>query len=703
MKNIRLVFVYLLVVTTIAYSGEYRELWQKSQLIRDVSFRFYLSNTSDYSALYSPTNSSLIFINNNTKEVIQNFQFCNLTIAGFDNNIFIFSHTYFDGTKNKALYYEYDCNTKQLYTRELDFLDLSSKSIGSFNKKFLTSKSNIDDIDLYSLDKNKLLHSFNNADNTNIDKISIAPNGKYALCMRGADVFKYFIDNDSIGQIYYPPISMLGAMQIRVLNDNKHFIIYSSNGAGNTTTDIFLYNFESFEMLKHYSSEEKLYNFKMLNDSIFTCNSNVINIYTQEILNMNPKFNNNNAVYKIMNSDTLMYNYSQNYYTKYSFNDSTIDTIFAYPEGPACLFSTFKMFSKYNEAIIDSTIYKMTSGEEIAKYSNFPLGMKQINDSCYLYFKNDNTISLNKYKTNEQIKEYSTIYSLTKDYSESDFSKDLKLHLYYDWDSSKSYLCDLEKQEIINNNKSNFIALIANTSYYYYYGINLKNWVIKSIADTTTLYKITLPSIPQSTDYTHIGYIGSCMIGDKLYYYSPFDTSLKVINMKNMDSSSVPAPVRIRKMAVSSDNKNIAMIEGNTNHFRLRIINADDLLDLIVIDNVSNHYPYFQLSDDFQYINIASPTWMKMIQIDRSVLSVDEANEAKNSLAVYPNPAANYITLNSIDDLPIEAIKLYDESNKLVYSAENINSTTYILTICDLPSGCYFIMNKDKMYKFIKS
>ncbi len=74
----------------------------------------------------------------------------------------------------------------------------------------------------------------------------------------------------------------------------------------------------------------------------------------------------------------------------------------------------------------------------------------------------------------------------------------------------------------------------------------------------------------------------------------------------------------------------------------------------------------------------------------------------ESDFVVYPNPAADQITINS-KDKPISSIIIFDSNGKKVFSEENLNIATKQVSIASFSKGMYFVSVNDQMtQKIIK-
>lgn len=79
-------------------------------------------------------------------------------------------------------------------------------------------------------------------------------------------------------------------------------------------------------------------------------------------------------------------------------------------------------------------------------------------------------------------------------------------------------------------------------------------------------------------------------------------------------------------------------------------------------------------NDDASLLSIGAPTYsdlgnyfgqVKTFEIDYTLLNIED-NSFANTIFVYPNPTHDYITINSQNDISINAIKIYDAFGRLV-------------------------------------
>ncbi|MDG1330053.1 MAG: T9SS type A sorting domain-containing protein [Flavobacteriaceae bacterium] len=104
----------------------------------------------------------------------------------------------------------------------------------------------------------------------------------------------------------------------------------------------------------------------------------------------------------------------------------------------------------------------------------------------------------------------------------------------------------------------------------------------------------------------------------------------------------------------------------------------------------------FETADD--YGNITTCSFELNIILD---LGFND-NTLNQGLAIYPNPSASFITINSKNQ-PIENVKISDISGKQIIDLKNLNTETKNIDISSLSKGIYFItINKQKKKKLIK-
>jgi hypothetical protein len=78
-------------------------------------------------------------------------------------------------------------------------------------------------------------------------------------------------------------------------------------------------------------------------------------------------------------------------------------------------------------------------------------------------------------------------------------------------------------------------------------------------------------------------------------------------------------------------------------------------------------------------------------------------NNLSEGLAIYPNPSASFITINSKNQ-PIENVKISDISGKQIYNTSNINSDLKTIDISNFSNGIYFVLvNNQVAKKLIKN
>ncbi len=104
----------------------------------------------------------------------------------------------------------------------------------------------------------------------------------------------------------------------------------------------------------------------------------------------------------------------------------------------------------------------------------------------------------------------------------------------------------------------------------------------------------------------------------------------------------------------------------------------------------------FETADD--YGNITTCSFELNIILD---LGFND-NTLNQGLAIYPNPSASFITINSKNQ-PIENVKISDISGKQIIDLKNLNTETKNIDISYLSKGIYFItINNQVVKKLIK-
>ncbi|MBV6439845.1 MAG: hypothetical protein EPGJADBJ_01499 [Saprospiraceae bacterium] len=71
------------------------------------------------------------------------------------------------------------------------------------------------------------------------------------------------------------------------------------------------------------------------------------------------------------------------------------------------------------------------------------------------------------------------------------------------------------------------------------------------------------------------------------------------------------------------------------------------------------------------------------------VKTKDVVSAEKVQLKASPNPAHDYITLQSNELYPMEGVELYDASGRMIRARENVSGSTYLLQRKELPNGFY--------------
>lgn len=68
-----------------------------------------------------------------------------------------------------------------------------------------------------------------------------------------------------------------------------------------------------------------------------------------------------------------------------------------------------------------------------------------------------------------------------------------------------------------------------------------------------------------------------------------------------------------------------------------------------------------------------------------------ESNQIASTLSIFPNPAAEVISLQTGTIFQQGKVNVYDMVGRLVYSIENMTGETLQLNLKDLPEGMYLI------------
>jgi hypothetical protein len=113
-------------------------------------------------------------------------------------------------------------------------------------------------------------------------------------------------------------------------------------------------------------------------------------------------------------------------------------------------------------------------------------------------------------------------------------------------------------------------------------------------------------------------------------------------------------------------------------------------------------------NDDASLLSIGAPTYsevgnyfgqVKTFEIDYELLNIEDNSSASNIL-LYPNPAHDYITLNSQNDISINTIKFYDALGRLVLLRSNPQN---LINISMLTNGLLIVkIETDKGIKVEK-
>ena len=104
----------------------------------------------------------------------------------------------------------------------------------------------------------------------------------------------------------------------------------------------------------------------------------------------------------------------------------------------------------------------------------------------------------------------------------------------------------------------------------------------------------------------------------------------------------------------------------------------------------------FETADDFGNITTCSFELNVIIELGFN------DNNLSEGLAIYPNPSASFITINSKNQL-IENVNINDISGKQIIDLKNLNTETKNIDISNLSKGIYFIsINNQVIKKLIK-
>jgi hypothetical protein len=161
----------------------------------------------------------------------------------------------------------------------------------------------------------------------------------------------------------------------------------------------------------------------------------------------------------------------------------------------------------------------------------------------------------------------------------------------------------------------------------------------------------------------------------------------------NIINSPTEDPFYIDSQATISADGNIIAI-GNT------IENGSVMLYKLI----NNHWVQFDdgvigdggefgravsFNDDASLLSVGAPTYsevgnyfgqVKTFEIDYALLNMED-NSIANTIFIYPNPAHDYITLNSQNDISINTIKIYDALGRLVLMKNNPQNLINISTL----------------------
>jgi hypothetical protein len=144
--------------------------------------------------------------------------------------------------------------------------------------------------------------------------------------------------------------------------------------------------------------------------------------------------------------------------------------------------------------------------------------------------------------------------------------------------------------------------------------------------------------------------------------------------------------------AISADGNIIAVgnsIDNGSVMIYKLINNQWVQLDDGVIGDGGHFGRALSFNDDASLISIGAPAYseagnyfgqVKTFEIDYGLLNKED-NSIANTIFIYPNPAHDYITLNSQNDISINTIKIYDALGRLVLMKNNPQNLINISTL----------------------
>lgn len=190
-------------------------------------------------------------------------------------------------------------------------------------------------------------------------------------------------------------------------------------------------------------------------------------------------------------------------------------------------------------------------------------------------------------------------------------------------------------------------------------------------------------------------------LGEEKGFIAKFDNSLRPLWLKAVDNNKY-------QISFHKDNYWITWKEYNvvdsSFYFHLEKYDLNDILkashqfssivgNLEFIENDIYLVGYLdgQIKIHNQtYTNEGFPDFL-IIKLEDSITTTIETNSVnENSLKIYPNPASDEISIESIH--PIHRIQLFDSLGKLVLQVDNLNLKDYKLNLNKLSAGQYYLL-----------
>ncbi len=190
-------------------------------------------------------------------------------------------------------------------------------------------------------------------------------------------------------------------------------------------------------------------------------------------------------------------------------------------------------------------------------------------------------------------------------------------------------------------------------------------------------------------DFNQLGYSSA---QDKMYGYA--NNILFNLNSETLDSISTTTLGRNKivffgacsdgYVYVTTDKGELFRLNSITDWTQIEVVPSKKELDFNF-----KHVSYFQ---DTLYLS----TDLGLFKIGATITSVENDEGLNNSISVFPNPSADYITLENI--APNSTIQILSLSGSIVKEVRAENR----INVRDLSSGVYVIKVGEKVQKFVK-